>query len=53
MTIAEAYPNEGASSDAGHYTGPLDMYLRAGFAVHKRLEGSIAVRKDLCPPAPG
>ena len=47
MTIAEAYPHEGASSDAGHYTGPLDMYLRAGFTIHKQLEGSIVVRKEL------
>jgi len=47
MTIAEAYPREGASTDAGHYHGPLEMYLRAGFAVHRQLDGCSVVRKGL------
>ena len=47
MTIAEAYPREGASTDAGHYHGPLEMYLRAGFVIHRRLEGCLVVRKEL------
>ena len=47
MTVAEAYPREGASTDAGHYHGPLEMYLRAGFAVHRQLDGCSVVRKRL------
>ncbi len=47
MTTAEAYPREGASTEAGHYHGPLQMYLRAGFVVHRRLTGCLVVRKHL------
>jgi len=47
LTIVEAYRREEASTDAGHYHGPLQMYLRAGFAVHRRLAGYLVVRKDL------
>jgi GNAT superfamily N-acetyltransferase len=47
LTIAEAYPSTGASTEAAHYHGPLPMYLRAGFSVHRRLPSYQVVRKAL------
>ncbi len=48
MALAEAYPGKGgATTDAGHYHGPLEMYLRAGFAVVRELESCFVVRKSL------
>jgi ribosomal protein S18 acetylase RimI-like enzyme len=44
---AEAYPRKGASSDAQHYHGPLSMYLRAGFTVHREFPEFLVVRKRL------
>jgi GNAT superfamily N-acetyltransferase len=48
LTIAEASPLADASDDARNHFGPLNMYLNAGFHVHKTLdEGKILVRKNL------
>ncbi len=47
MTIVEAYPRGEASTDAGHYHGPLQMYLRAGFVVHREQSDYLVVRKNL------
>jgi GNAT superfamily N-acetyltransferase len=47
MSVVEAYPSEGAATDAGHYHGPLEMYLRAGFSVHRSLESCQVVRKQI------
>jgi ribosomal protein S18 acetylase RimI-like enzyme len=47
---AEAYPRKGASSDAQHYHGPLSMYLKAGFTVHREFPEFLIVRKRLGVP---
>jgi GNAT superfamily N-acetyltransferase len=47
LTVAEAYPHAGASSDAFAYHGPLSMYLDAGFAVHREGGRNTIVRKRL------
>jgi len=44
---AEAYPRKQASSDAQHYHGPLPLYMKAGFAVHKEFADYFIVRKKL------
>ena len=44
---AEAYPRKGAASDAQHYQGPLSMYLKAGFTVHRKFPEFLIVRKRL------
>lgn len=54
--IAEAYPTTAAPSgpyadqipwSAHNHTGPLEMYRKAGFVVHKQLERFAVVRKAL------
>lgn len=47
LTIAEAMPVEGASGDGENHHGPLAMFLAAGFAVHRRDERRVIVRKAL------
>jgi GNAT superfamily N-acetyltransferase len=47
LTIAEAYPHRGASSDAFAYHGPLPMYMDAGFTVYRESERNTIVRKPL------
>ena len=48
LTIAAASPLSTASSDAGHHYGPLEMYLAAGFRVHRsEADGRVQVRRDL------
>jgi GNAT superfamily N-acetyltransferase len=56
LAVAEAYPTTMAPSGphadqvpwtAHHHTGPLEMYLKAGYAVHAQLERFAVVRKAL------
>jgi len=56
LATAEAYPPtkppEGPHADetpwsAHHYHGPLSMYLKAGFRVHREFDRFAVVRKDL------
>ncbi len=47
LKVAEAYPRPEASSDAAHYHGPLQMYLRAGFETHRQFLTYQVVRKTL------
>lgn len=56
LVIAEGYPTTMAPSgpyadqipwSAHHHTGPLEMYLKAGYAVHAQLERFAVVRKPL------
>jgi GNAT superfamily N-acetyltransferase len=48
LTIAAASPVRTASSDAEHHYGPLNMYLAAGFRIHrKEADGRIHVRREL------
>jgi len=44
---AEAYPRKEGLSDAQHYHGPLSMYKKAGFSVHKEFSDYFIVRKKL------
>lgn len=43
----EAYPRKGELSSAGHYHGPLSMYMKAGFSLFKSLDSYDIVRKKL------
>jgi GNAT superfamily N-acetyltransferase len=56
LAIAEAYPTTAPPSgpyadqipwSAHNHTGPLEMYRKAGFAVHLQLERFAVVRKTL------
>ena len=47
FAMAEAYPALRAHSDARDYHGRLEMFLRAGFAVHRGGERFAVVRKTL------
>ena len=47
FAIAEAYPARRALSDARDYHGRLEMFLKAGFAVHREGERFAVVRKVL------
>jgi GNAT superfamily N-acetyltransferase len=56
LAIAEAYPTTAPPSgpyadqipwSAHNHTGPLEMYRKAGFAVHQQLERFAVVRKTL------
>ena len=48
LSVAEAYPNPVAASDAANHPGPLSLYLSAGFSVHRdEPDGSVVVRKSL------
>jgi hypothetical protein len=39
-----------AHSESGHCHGPLEMYLRPGLTVERRLEDCTVVRKTLSQP---
>jgi GNAT superfamily N-acetyltransferase len=52
FTVAEAYPSAVAASDASHYHGPLELYLRAGFHEYGRAGDFVIVRRDLGGEAP-
>lgn len=43
----EAYPRKGELTSAQHYHGPLSMYLKAGFFLHKEFANYDIVRKKL------
>jgi GNAT superfamily N-acetyltransferase len=48
LTIAEAMPKPGISGDAENHFGPMSLFIKAGFHVHKPGEnGSVYVRKAL------
>lgn len=47
FAVAEAYPAKRALSDARDYHGRLDMYLHAGFTLHRESEHFAIVRKAL------
>ena len=47
FALAEAYPALRAHSDARDYHGRLEMFLKAGFAVHREGERFAIVRKTL------
>jgi GNAT superfamily N-acetyltransferase len=47
MSVAEAYPPKHPVSDARAYHGPLPMYLKNGFDVHREEEHYIVVRRAL------
>jgi uncharacterized protein YndB with AHSA1/START domain/GNAT superfamily N-acetyltransferase len=50
LSIVEAYPRRGAETDAHNFTGPLQMYLDAGFRPHRESGSTIVVRRDLTAP---
>ena len=43
----EAYPRAEAATDAENHTGPLALYLDAGFVEKGEVDGATIVRKDL------
>lgn len=43
----EAYPRKGELTSAQHYHGPLSMYMKAGFSLHKAFSNYDIVRKEL------
>jgi GNAT superfamily N-acetyltransferase len=48
LAAVYARPFKGATSSAENYTGPLSMYLAAGFSVVREDEkGTVLVRKHL------
>lgn len=47
LTIAEAYPHHTDTSDARAFFGPLEMYLDAGFTLHRDGERNAIVRKPI------
>ncbi|MGH2606767.1 MAG: GNAT family N-acetyltransferase [Anaerolineales bacterium] len=47
MTVAEAYPRQGAGSAAANYHGPMAMYRKAGFELYREFEDYWIVRKQL------
>lgn len=47
ITAVEAYPRVTTSNDAQNHTGPLAMYLKAGFVQLEENDGVATVRKDL------
>jgi GNAT superfamily N-acetyltransferase len=48
LTVAEAYPNPQATTDAANHFGPMSLYLSSGFAVQSEdSEGWVVVRKAL------
>ncbi len=48
MTVAEANPRTGTQSAAANHFGPLNMYLTAGFSIHREDDdGSVFVRRTL------
>lgn len=48
LRVAEANPRTGTVSAAENHFGPLNLYLSAGFAIHREdVDGSVFVRRDL------
>lgn len=48
LRIAEANPRTESDSAAANHFGPLNMYLSAGFSVHREdNDGSVHVRRTL------
>lgn len=47
VRIVEAYPRAETRNDAQNHTGPLDMYLKAGFVRVDENDGTVTVRKEL------
>jgi GNAT superfamily N-acetyltransferase len=47
LAIAEAYPHPESASDARSFFGPIQMYLDAGFTLHRKTERNTIVRKPL------
>lgn len=47
FAVVEAYPAKRALSDARDYHGRLEMYLNAGFTVHREVEHFAIVRRTL------
>jgi GNAT superfamily N-acetyltransferase len=47
MRAVEAYPSRAEDSAQGNYRGPLEMYMRAGFAIYRETERHVIVRKSL------
>jgi GNAT superfamily N-acetyltransferase len=48
LRIAEANPRTASTTPAANHFGPLDLYLSAGFTVHREDEdGSVYVRRTL------
>ena len=48
LKIAMAKPLRAASGEAANHFGPLELYLAAGFAIHRETaEGDVFVRKRL------
>jgi len=48
LSMAEAYPNPRATTDAANHFGPMSLYLSAGFAVHSEdPDGWVVLRKAL------
>ena len=43
----EAYPGKGELSCEKHYKGPLSLYKKLGFKIHRELEDYLVVRKYL------
>ena len=47
LSIAEAYPNTKAETDAENWGGPLSLYLSAGFKPFRETKNRMIVRKLL------
>ena len=47
LSIAEAYPNTKAETDAENWGGPLSLYLSAGFTPFREFKNRMIVRKIL------
>jgi GNAT superfamily N-acetyltransferase len=48
LEIAEANPEKEAGTDAENHVGPLNLYLSAGFEIHREDDdGSVYVRRSL------
>lgn len=49
MRTVEAYPGKNTLSETKNYPGPLTMYLREDFSVHREFPNFLIVRKTLNP----
>ena len=47
MEVAEGYPRKEAVGEAANHTGPLALFLQAGFEIYHQDEGTVVVRKRL------
>ncbi len=47
LEFAEAYPVKKPPSAAYNFPGPLSMYLKAGFSIHRDADWYLVVRKRL------